>query len=199
MILATWWSPLVITVIFHMIMYGKRLDVTLCIELILLKYFIYSNKTHFWSLYLLTVPFLVCNVFTCQTTSSSHIPGPCFNISMLSYKYRKCYCGDKMILRASYLHNNMSYTGKMPSPYWTHPACIPCLAPKSLCSLTLIHPAHIWAVPWLLQPINHQLIYINVIWQPAYWRWPTTSMRTSWHGNTFHNSGPLWGEFGKWL
>ena len=37
---------------------------------------------------------------------------------MPSYQYRKSYCGDKTILRPSYLHNGISYTGKMTSLYW---------------------------------------------------------------------------------
>ena len=35
-----------------------------------------------------------------------------FNKNMLSYPYRKSHCGDKTILRPSYLHNGISYTGK---------------------------------------------------------------------------------------
>ena len=45
-------------------------------------------------------------------------PGPRFNIKMTSYQYRKSHCGDKTILRPSYLHNGISYTGKMSSLYW---------------------------------------------------------------------------------
>ena len=45
-------------------------------------------------------------------------PGPQFNIKMISYQYRKSHCGDKTILRPSYLHNGISYTGKMTSLYW---------------------------------------------------------------------------------
>ena len=37
---------------------------------------------------------------------------------MSSYQYRKSHCGDKTILRPSYLHNGISYTGKMTSLYW---------------------------------------------------------------------------------
>ena len=37
---------------------------------------------------------------------------------MTSYQYRKSHCGDKTILRPSYLHNGISYTGKMTSLYW---------------------------------------------------------------------------------
>ena len=37
---------------------------------------------------------------------------------MSSYQYRKSHCGDKTILRPSYLHNGISYTYKMASLYW---------------------------------------------------------------------------------
>ena len=45
-------------------------------------------------------------------------PGAWFNIKMTSYQYRKSHCGDKTILRPSYLHNGISYTGKTTSLYW---------------------------------------------------------------------------------
>ena len=44
--------------------------------------------------------------------------GPRFNIKILSYQYRKSHCGDKTVVRSSYLHNGISYTGKMTSFYW---------------------------------------------------------------------------------
>ena len=44
--------------------------------------------------------------------------GPQFNMKMASYQYRKSHCGDKTILRPSYLHNGISYTGKKISLYW---------------------------------------------------------------------------------
>ena len=34
--------------------------------------------------------------------------GPWFNIKM-SYRYRKSHCGDKTVVRSSYLHNRISY------------------------------------------------------------------------------------------
>ena len=37
---------------------------------------------------------------------------------MSSYQYRKPHCGDKTILRPSYLHNGISYTVKTTSLYW---------------------------------------------------------------------------------
>ena len=36
-----------------------------------------------------------------------------FNIKMSSYQYRKSHGGDKTVVRPSYLHNGISYTGKM--------------------------------------------------------------------------------------
>ena len=53
-----------------------------------------------------------------SVTLSLQIPGPWFNIKMSSYQYRKSHCGDKTILRPSYLHNGISYTGKTTSSYW---------------------------------------------------------------------------------
>ena len=50
--------------------------------------------------------------------------GPWFNIKMSSYRYRKSHCGDKTVVRSSYLHNGISYTGKMTSLYWIRAQCI---------------------------------------------------------------------------
>ena len=50
-----------------------------------------------------------------NATSAS---GPRFNIKMSSYQYSKSHCGDKTVVRSSYLHNGISYTGKMTSLYW---------------------------------------------------------------------------------
>ena len=40
---------------------------------------------------------------------------------MSSYQYRKSRCGDKTVVRSSYLHNEMSYTRKMTYLYETNP------------------------------------------------------------------------------
>ena len=40
------------------------------------------------------------------------------NKKMSSYQYRISHCGDKTILRPSYLHNGISYTERMTSLYW---------------------------------------------------------------------------------
>ena len=45
-------------------------------------------------------------------------PGSLFNIKMSSYQYKKSHCGDKTVVRSSYLHNGISYTGKMTSLCW---------------------------------------------------------------------------------
>ena len=45
-------------------------------------------------------------------------PGPWFNIKMSSYQYRKSHCGDKTVVRSSYLHNGISYADIMSSLYW---------------------------------------------------------------------------------
>ena len=55
------------------------------------------------------------------TTIFVWMAGPWFNIKMSSYQYRKSHCGDKTILRPSYLHNGISYTGKTTSLYWIRP------------------------------------------------------------------------------
>ena len=51
----------------------------------------------------------------------SKFPGPWFNIKMSSYQYRKSHCDDKTVVRSFYLHNGISYTGKMSSLYWIRP------------------------------------------------------------------------------
>ena len=43
------------------------------------------------------------------------------NIKMSSYQYGKSHCGDKTVIRSSYLHHGISYTGKMTSFYWICP------------------------------------------------------------------------------
>ena len=41
-----------------------------------------------------------------------------FNIKMSSYQYRKSHCGDKTVVRSSYLHNGIFYTGKTTFLNW---------------------------------------------------------------------------------
>ena len=53
----------------------------------------------------------------CATTGT----GPWFNIKMSSYQYRKSHCGDRTVVRSSYLFSGISYAGKMSSLYWIGP------------------------------------------------------------------------------
>ena len=58
----------------------------------------------------------------CISLNSARITGDVsevlFDTNESSYQYRKFQCGDKTILRPSYLHNGISYTHKMTSLYW---------------------------------------------------------------------------------
>ena len=47
--------------------------------------------------------------------------GHWFNIKMSSYQNRKSHCGDKTVIRLSYLHCGISYTGKMASLLYPRP------------------------------------------------------------------------------
>ena len=47
--------------------------------------------------------------------------GSWYNITMSSYQHKKSHCGDKTVVRSSYLHNGISYTVKMTSLYWFSP------------------------------------------------------------------------------
>ena len=60
-------------------------------------------------------------------------PGGWFNIKMPSYQYRITHCGDKTILQPSYLHNVISYTGKMSSLYWIRTQLFDDLEDLGLC------------------------------------------------------------------
>ena len=62
-----------------------------------------------------------CGTAFCNFSWTLQTPGPRFNIKMSSYQYRKSHCGDKTVVRSSYLHNGISYTGKMASFYWSRP------------------------------------------------------------------------------
>ena len=49
-----------------------------------------------------------CQTYTKASVTITTAPGGWFNIKMTSYQYRKSHCGDKKILRPSYLHNGIS-------------------------------------------------------------------------------------------
>ena len=60
------------------------------------------------------------NNLQCHQSQQSCImtTGSWFNIKMSAHQYRKSHCGDKTVVRSSYLHNGISYIGKMTSLYW---------------------------------------------------------------------------------
>ena len=90
------------------------------------------------------VPCVICSLYCfpqyCLRHTGSN-PGPWFNIKMSSYQYRKPHCGDKTILRPSYLYNGISYTGKVTSLYWIRGLVLPeneDLSPFDLKSLSFL-------------------------------------------------------------
>ena len=79
-------------------------------------------------------PFVWCNNILIQFS-----PGPWFNIKMTSYQYRKSHCGDKTILRPSYLHNGISYIRVLVPDCAQCRECLPPLHAASwCCELTLL-------------------------------------------------------------
>ena len=48
--------------------------------------------------------------------------GGCFMTKVVPYQHRKSYCGDMMVVvKPCYLHNGISYTGKMSSLHYKRP------------------------------------------------------------------------------
>ena len=83
--------------------------------------------------------------------------GGWFNIMMPSYRYRKSLCGDKTILRPSYLHNGISYTGKMASLYWIGTQNIMGIG-KSFCIVCCLFVVrHLPIYPYLSEFLNHPM------------------------------------------
>ena len=62
-------------------------------------------------------------------------PSASFNKKMSSYQYMKSHCGDKTILRPSYLHHGISHTGKI---YWIG-------AQMSLTLVNLLRHTSVWS------------------------------------------------------
>ena len=96
-------------------------------------------------------------------------PGLWFNIKMSSYQYTKSHCGDKTILRPSYLHNGISYTGKTTSLYW-RPRSITSMSLKIIVlELDISLPGANESIPLL--HINTRTTRMPVFWgyPPASW------------------------------
>ena len=72
-----------------------------------------------------------------ETKQRSLESGPRFNIKMSSYPLRKSHCGDQTVVRSSYLHNGISYTGKMSSLYWIRAQMLPSVSQTSVIQLKI--------------------------------------------------------------
>ena len=81
------------------------------------------------------------------------VTGPWFNIKMWSYQYRKSHCGDKTVVRSSYLHNGISYTGKMSSLYWTNPLVL--FVISRVCEMVIINMRFAILIHYRLANTNH--------------------------------------------
>ena len=99
---------------------------------------------------------------------------------MKSYQYRKSHCGDKMILRPSYLHNGISYTGKMSSLYsirvqatsisWRH---VRVSAENNVGQMLL--KCHLNFTRFVEAFKNMISMGFKVCWEPFHFRWISAS------------------------
>ena len=92
---------------------------------------------------------------------------PRFYIKMSSYQYRKSHCGDKTVVRSSYLHNGISYTGKMSSLYWIGvPITVQRRKASSWASTIYIAINSLWRlIKSLWRLINSLWRFINSLWR----------------------------------
>ena len=100
---------------------------------------------------------------------SSEYSGPWFNIKMSSYQCRKSHRGDKTIIGSSYLHNGISYTGKMSSLYW-----ISALVSKPVILWSLQSPR--WTVYMTIAMKSDRHLH------SMHWRWGVSGI-SEWIGN----------------
>ena len=93
------------------------------------------------------------------------VPGPRFNIKMSSYQYRKSHCGDKTVVRSSYLHNGNSYTGEMTFLYWIRPRPLPKATMNHFANVHIYgKPSLCWGVvgcKWTYLPSFKTIHFIN--------------------------------------
>ena len=99
-----------------------------------------------------------------QSTGSGDV-----NEGLVQYKYailpyRKFHCGDETILRPSYFHNGIAYTGKMTFLYWIR-------ALKSL-------GANDQYRAWKSVAQNHEHIFFGAIW--ASWCYRQSTAKCQW-------------------
>ena len=71
----------------------------------------YKKKSSYWR----KISSPAAGTKSCHKTTTSRA---LIQYKMSSCLYRKSHCGDKTVIRSSYLHNGISYTGKVSSLYW---------------------------------------------------------------------------------
>ena len=73
-----------------------------------------------------------------------------------TYQYRKSHCGDKTVVRSSYLHNGITYTGKAVSLYWIG---------SQLLSSAVHHPTHYgcWAKVLTYRYPQHIVLHVTAV------------------------------------
>ena len=92
---------------------------------------------------------------------------PWFNIQMSSYQYRKSHCGDKTVVRSSYLHNGISYTGKIISFYWIDPLVAKVQLTCYLVLLSVDSKNRLQDSQWHPPDLTHILwdkLYVQTVW-----------------------------------
>ena len=114
------------------------------------------------------------------SSQCSETPGGWFNIKMPSYQYRKSHCGEKTIVRSSYLHNGISYTGRMASLYWIGALCLFCACEWRYYMYIISH----WFNPSLAQSrLKCEAVFI--LWEFPLWReWIEISQLSLCNGKT---------------
>ena len=147
-------------------------------------------------------------------TKNQQRPGPWFNIKMSSYQYRKSHCGDKTVVRSSYLHNGISYTGKMGSLYWIGALIMVdrLMGDKTIVLIFTLYSIWYWHVDilcfmmlryrssWELKWQDHlsgygdlffSIIKIRRWWGDNIYREPPPSQQVTTKANNMHNSSKV--------
>ena len=103
-----------------------------------------------------------------------YLPGPRFNIKISSYQYRKSHCGDNTVVRSSYLHNGISYTGKMSSLYWVRALALRCFVTGAIAPVAI--PMNLHIIVWYITTTNRMSIFTDMysIWEIPEWSNSTT-------------------------
>ena len=91
-------------------------DNTELISAIYIKAYIYIHIFLFLDIVMIEVVEIIFHRRQVATCPSQRWPR--FNIKMSPYHYTKSHCGDMTVVRPSYLHNGISYTGK-----WSRGCC----------------------------------------------------------------------------